>query len=141
LLFYGLFILASGYSFGQNRREYIFENGQIVGVSESCNYTLSANSRNVSYGAATGTFNVTSAAGCSRPATSNQSWLVITAGGSGSGSGAVSYSVAANAGNERTGVITVAGQTFTVYQVGPNTCPQAGDKHNGPARTFNAVLL
>ncbi|MDQ4122089.1 MAG: DUF5050 domain-containing protein [Acidobacteriota bacterium] len=47
------------------------------------------------------------------------SWLTVTSGQSGNGSGTVTYSVAQNAtGLQRTGTITIAGQTFTVNQSG-----------------------
>src|SRR6202008_2183097 len=44
-------------------------------------------------------------------------FIHIISGSAGAGSGAVQYSVDANAGSTiRSGAITVAGQTFTVYQ-------------------------
>ena len=45
---------------------------------------------------------------------SNVSWITVTGGASGSGNGTVSYSVAANTGPERTGTLTVAGQTVVI---------------------------
>ncbi len=64
-----------------------------------------------------GSVNVTSVAACGWIAESNASWITITAGSSGTGNGAVNYSVAANLGsNIRNGAIIVGGQTFTVYQ-------------------------
>jgi uncharacterized protein (TIGR03437 family) len=54
---------------------------------------------------------------CAWTATSNANWLTITAGGSGSGNGAVNFTVAANGETSpRTGTLTIAGQTFTVTQ-------------------------
>lgn len=53
---------------------------------------------------------------CPWTATSNAPWLTIAAGTSGTGTGAVSYNVAANPGLARTGTLTVAGQTVTVNQ-------------------------
>ena len=49
-------------------------------------------------------------------ATSNVSWLTITGGASGTGNGTVIYTVAANAGGERTGTLTIGGRTFPVSQ-------------------------
>jgi hypothetical protein len=61
--------------------------------------------------------------GCGWTATSNDSWIRITSGASGSGSGTVNYSVVSNTGTARTGTITVAGRTFTVNQsAGSTTC-------------------
>ncbi|MGA3099117.1 MAG: SBBP repeat-containing protein, partial [Bryobacteraceae bacterium] len=54
-------------------------------------------------------------------ALSSASWLTVTSGSSGSGSGTVNYSVTANsAGPPRTGTLTIAGQSFTVTQAGIN---------------------
>jgi uncharacterized repeat protein (TIGR03803 family) len=56
---------------------------------------------------------------CAWTAASNDSFITITAGTNGVGSGAVSYSVAANTNTAAlTGSITVAGQTFTITQTG-----------------------
>jgi len=51
-------------------------------------------------------------------AVSNVSWITITAGSNGTGSGTVSYSVAPYGGppKNRTGTMTIAGKTFTVKQ-------------------------
>jgi len=43
-------------------------------------------------------------------------FITITSGGSGTGNGTTNFTVAANAGPQRTGTLTVAGQTFTVNQ-------------------------
>ncbi len=80
---------------------------------------FSINPTTMSFGAAggTGSTNVTASnSGCSWTATSNATWLTITGGASGTGNGSVNYSVAANSGPDRTGTLTVAGQTFTVTQ-------------------------
>ena len=53
---------------------------------------------------------------CSWTATSNAGWLTITGGNSGSGTGIVSYAVAANTGPARSGTLAVAGQTVTINQ-------------------------
>ena len=64
------------------------------------------------------TVKVTTISGCTWTATSNASWLTITSGASGTGSGDVTYSVAANSGGVRTGTLTIADQTLTVTQQG-----------------------
>jgi uncharacterized repeat protein (TIGR01451 family) len=53
---------------------------------------------------------------CPWYANSNASWIAITSGRSGSGNAWISYSVAPNAGSDRQGTLTIAGQTFTVNQ-------------------------
>jgi hypothetical protein len=52
-------------------------------------------------------------------AVSNASWLNIVTGASGAGNGSVTFSVAANSGAQRVGTLTIAGQPFTVTQLGP----------------------
>jgi len=60
---------------------------------------------------------VTAPSGCGWTATSNASWLTIASGTSGSGSGTVNYTAAANPLiAPQTGTLTVAGQTVTVTQ-------------------------
>lgn len=59
---------------------------------------------------------VFSTAGCPWTATSNDAWITITSGASGSGTGGISYSVAAFGEGTRTGTMTVASQTVTIVQ-------------------------
>ena len=54
--------------------------------------------------------------GCAWIAVANDSWITITGGSAGTGSGSVTYNVAANLGPLRTGTMTIAGQTFMVIQ-------------------------
>lgn len=57
-------------------------------------------------------------------ATSDSSWLTVTSGATGTGSGTVTYTVAANTdGTPRSGSIRVAGVTFTVTQRGRRRSP------------------
>ncbi|HUP02673.1 MAG TPA: BACON domain-containing carbohydrate-binding protein [Bryobacteraceae bacterium] len=67
-------------------------------------------------GGGTGSIAVTAAAGCAWSASSNVSWLTITSGASGTGSGTVGYTAAAAAGSQRAAVITIAGQIVPVTQ-------------------------
>jgi hypothetical protein len=46
-------------------------------------------------------------------------WLTVTDGALGTGSGSVSFAVAANAGDIRTAVVVIGGKTFTVQQASP----------------------
>ena len=62
---------------------------------------------------------VEAASDCRWSATSNAQWLRITSGGTGSGSGSVRYTVAANPSPAvRTGTLSIGGWTFTVIQAG-----------------------
>src|SRR5204863_8612311 len=63
-------------------------------------------------------FTVTAGTGCSWTAASTYSWI-HPSGTGGSGPGTVNYSVDADtASGSRMGTITVAGQTFTITQIG-----------------------
>src|SRR5262249_11739185 len=80
-------------------------------------YALSPSSASFSADGGSETIAVSCAGGCSWSATSNDSWIAITSGAAGSGNGTVGYSVSATTpGNDRTGTMTIAGQTFTVHQ-------------------------
>ncbi len=60
--------------------------------------------------------------GCNWTAVSNDAFITITSGSSGSGAGTVNYSVSANPGfTTRMGTMTIAGLTFTVTQLPPCT--------------------
>jgi hypothetical protein len=96
--------------------------GQMFTVNQDapCTFSISPNNQNVSASGGSGTVTVTAGASCSWTATSNNTqWLTITAGGSGAGPGSVSFSASANTGPERTGTLSIAGQTFTVTQDDP----------------------
>jgi hypothetical protein len=54
-------------------------------------------------------------------AQSNDSWITITSGAAGTGSGTVGFSLQANTGAVRTGTITIEGQTFTITQESAST--------------------
>ncbi|MBF0558167.1 MAG: BACON domain-containing protein [Nitrospirae bacterium] len=86
--------------------------------STSCSYSLGSSSQTISYSGGAGNVSVTaSSSACTWTAASNASWITITSGSSGTGSGTVSYSVSANtSGSSRTGTITAAGQTYTITE-------------------------
>ncbi|MGA9774212.1 MAG: BACON domain-containing carbohydrate-binding protein [Blastocatellia bacterium] len=90
--------------------------------SSSCSYTLSP--PGASAGIAGGSVSVTvlTGGGCSWTVQSNAPWITVTAGGGGAtGTGVVTFSIAANSGPARTGTLTIAGQTFTVNQDGSSS--------------------
>ncbi|GEM_PF-999898 len=89
----------------------------------SCSYALSATSQSFTAGGGSGSVNVTAPSGCAWTAASNASWITITSGASGNGNGAVNYSVATNtSASQRSGTMTIAGQTFTVTQSSGSGC-------------------
>jgi Putative binding domain, N-terminal len=88
-----------------------------VNQASGCSFVLNPTSRSAKANGDSDKFDVTAGAGCLWTATSNQSWITITSGASGSGNGTVSYTVDKNTTNvARSGTITAAGQTFTVNQ-------------------------
>ncbi len=84
-----------------------------------CNYSLSSMSKTLLSGGGTGSVNVSTSSGCPWTATSNASWITITSGSSGNGNGTVNYSVSLNSStSQRTGSMTIAGQTYSITQNG-----------------------
>ena len=96
--------------------------GQTFTVNESgataCTFSMAPVRANFSSAGGTGTVNVSAGAGCGWTAISGDSWITVTGGSSGSGNGAVTYSVTPYSGRQgtRNGRMTIAGQTFTVKQ-------------------------
>ena len=91
-----------------------------------CTFVLSATEASPTAAGGASTVGVTAAHGCAWTAASNDGFITITGGSSGSGNGTVRYTVAANSStNPVTGTMTIAGQTFTVNQAGaaaPGVC-------------------
>ena len=92
--------------------------GQAFTVSQAsgCTYTLSPTSASVASGGATGSFTLSTGAGCVWNASSSATWLTLTSPASGTGTATVTWSAAANAGAQRVANLTVGGATFTVTE-------------------------
>jgi hypothetical protein len=84
----------------------------------NCSYSIAPTSQTLGASASTNTVNVTASTGCTWTATSNDpSFLSVNSGANGSGNGTVTYTTAANSTtSQRSGTLTIAGQTFTVTQ-------------------------
>ena len=80
-------------------------------------------SRSAPRGGAGADISITTAAGCSWTAASNAAWITLTSAASGSGTGTVTFTVAANPGAARSGTLTIADQTFTVDQAAAVVAP------------------
>lgn len=93
--------------------------GALNTAATACDYAVSPPVLNLASGASNGTLNVTTTAECGWTAVSNVSWLTITSGAAGTGTGTIGYSVTANTGTERTGTLTIAGLTINVTQAAP----------------------
>ena len=116
----GHFITATAIDLAGNTSE--FSLAHVVSDAAAC-ATLELVPPSASFNDAggSGLINVIKAAGCAWTAVSNVSWITNVAPPSGSGNGAVTYTVASNASGCRSGTITVGGRTFTVTQ----SCPTA----------------
>jgi hypothetical protein len=106
----------------------------------TCSYTVSPTTQTFAGTGGPASAAVTAPSGCAWTATSNAIWITITSGSSGSGNGTTNYSVTANTGAQRSGTLTIAGQTVTVTQsaacsftVSPTT--QTVVSAGGPAST------
>ena len=89
------------------------------GGGTTCSYAISPLNASFDSGGGSGTVTVNAQGGCIWTAVSNNSsWITVTAGATGSGSGQVGYSVGVNSGWARNGTMRIAGKTFTVNQAG-----------------------
>jgi hypothetical protein len=82
----------------------------------ACAFNLSSLSQHFVSTGGMDSVNVIAGTGCTWTAVSNDGFIMVTMGASGSGNGTVNYTVAANAGPARMGTMTIAGITFTVSQ-------------------------
>jgi hypothetical protein len=84
-----------------------------------CTIDISPTTASFSAAAAAGNVSITAPQHCQWSATSNASWLVVTSGSTGTGSGSIAFAVERNQDtNPRTGAIDISGRTFTVTQLG-----------------------
>ncbi|MCX6629709.1 MAG: BACON domain-containing carbohydrate-binding protein, partial [Candidatus Solibacter sp.] len=99
-----------------------------VQAGTGCTYTVSPASAAVSAAGGSSSFTVATGAACAWTAASNQTWLTVTAGASGTGNGTVTLSAGANTGAARSTTATIAGQTVTVSQAAASAvCAYAVD--------------
>ena len=91
--------------------------GQTFTVTQvPCSATLAPQSQSVPALGGSFTVAVTTQIGCEWQAIESLSWVTITAGNSGTGSGTVTYAVLANIAGARSGSIAIGGATLTVNQ-------------------------
>ena len=108
-------------STGSPRNAIVTVAGTPVAVSQSsCPVSFDPVSVLLPVAGGSGAIAVTAFGNCSWAVTSSASWLVITSGHNGSGSGTINYTVAANGtGATRIATISGSGATFTLTQSGP----------------------
>src|SRR5437867_5384582 len=82
-----------------------------------CNFSLSPSSQTVAAPGGPNSTSVVTTTGCTWTSLSNNTWITIASGSSGTGNGAVNYNVAANTStSSRSGSITAATRLLTVTQ-------------------------
>lgn len=81
-----------------------------------CQFALSQTDGRVGAGGGSLTVGVSTLSGCAWTATTGDTWITIVSGRSGTASGNVVLSIAANTGKARSGIVTIAGLRFTVNQ-------------------------
>ena len=89
------------------------------GGGGGCSYTIDPTTASFPDTGGTGAVAVSTQSGCTWSATSNVDWVTVTSGGSGTGSGTVSYTVGVNSGGyQRTGKIQGSNKVHTITQDG-----------------------
>jgi RHS repeat-associated protein len=102
--------------------------GQTLTVTQapnqaSCSFALNPSGWSYPFEGGSGSFSVTTGAGCHWDAATTVGWITITGGATGVGNGTVGFTVQANNGGSRTGTISVRGQVFTITQApNPASC-------------------
>jgi hypothetical protein len=115
----GTVAFSAGANTGAARAGTLTIAGQTLTVNQAadCSYSINPSSASIKEGGGNGpAVHVTTAAGCSWTAVSNDSWITVMSGASDTGNGSVGFKVSKNVGAARTGTLTIAGQTFTVTQ-------------------------
>jgi WD40 repeat protein len=87
--------------------------------SFQCTYQISPGRADLPASGGGGSVSVSAPSGCGWKAVSHVSWLNITSGSTGTGNGTVNYQTTTG-GNDLTGLIVVAEQTFTVHLGNPS---------------------
>ena len=101
------------------RRGTVTVNDAQIAISQDaapCKFTISPTNASITAAGGATTIHVDAHAGCAWTAASQADWIQVTSGSPGSGPGNLAISVAPNAGNARSGSVTVAGQTVVVSQ-------------------------
>jgi hypothetical protein len=103
---------------GPDRSGSVLIAGQRVSIVQAtgCVYNITPTSADFTAQGGSGSIGVTTTSGCPWTAATTESWLTISAGASATGPGTVSYAVASSIFEARSGIISVAGKTFTASQ-------------------------
>ena len=89
-----------------------------------CLFALVPTTASHGFNSETGLVSITGLAGCTWTVTNENTWITITSGATGTNEGTLGYTVDANAStNERSGVVVIGGENFTVTEAGsPPPC-------------------
>ena len=91
--------------------------GQTFTLTQApCMYSISPDTVKMDSDGGAATVNVSTGSACTWTASSNESWIIISAGASGTGNGTVRFTVARNNGKKRDGTLTIAGHNAKVEQ-------------------------
>ncbi len=126
-------ILANSFAAGES-------GAYTLALTQNCSYSLNQISQSFSAAGGTGTVNVITGTDCAWSSLSNVPWITTFTNGNGMGNGTVTFSVAANTGSNRSGTITIAGQTFTVNQTGASTSRRTGFDFDGDGKADVSVF-
>jgi hypothetical protein len=90
--------------------------------NSSCSFAATPPAVLIGHAGGSSTVSLTAGTGCAWTAISSASWLTITAGGSGTGNGTISFTVGSNPSAAQLGYLKFANQTVSVMQGGsPST--------------------
>src|ERR1700722_16021603 len=95
--------------------------------NSSCTFAVSPPAVLIGYAGGSASVSVTAGSGCVWTALSNASWLTITAGGSGTGNGSISFAAPSNPGVAQLAYISFASQRIGVMQGGSPTVQTFND--------------
>jgi hypothetical protein len=92
--------------------------GQALTVNQasSCTWVFAPPSHLLGADGGNGNVLVIVSGACTWTAASNDAWITLTAGASGTGNGLVQFTAAPNTGPARTGSLTIAGQRYDVTE-------------------------
>src|ERR1051325_8775350 len=89
---------------------------QIRQEAAACRFDISSSSQTFDESGGTARITVTTLAGCAWTARADSPWVTVTSGSTGTGSGAVTFTVAANTGDARSASLAIADRTIRITQ-------------------------
>ena len=135
------FIAVTSYDPLGNESQFSEELSFPVGVK--CDFSFSLTSPSFIASGGSGTVSVQTQPGCPWSAVSQASWLTITSGQSGSGSGGIQFFLPSNSSpDSRNGGLSIAGTSLSIYQEGalPPEAFLLGVNAGGPSYTNTAGI-